>query len=1272
MKKCIFLLMFFLYTGITYSQSLSVFDIDTTNFPIMKAKFFALDKDGKQIRPNASDFSITENGLPRTVLNVTCPSPKPQVPLSSVLVFDVSGSMSGSPLDMEKDVANSWINMLPLGNSDCAITSFSDNNYINQDFTTNKNKLVNAINGLTIISGTDYNAAMIDPAAGGILMAKIGKHKRIIIFLTDGQPNFEPRTQEIIDEAINNGITIYCLSINMPAHHTMIDFSNQTGGLYFENIKSKEQAEDALRKIFVLAQNSDLCEIEWQSGISCQAGLVNVEAKLNSLNLNANLSYQSPNSSIAKLEFSPSYLTFKNAEPGKKIDAKLKIKAINSDFKVINITSSNPAFTISNTNFELLKNQSLDLTISFVPIDSGYAFSKFALETSICPSIFYVSGGFIGYKPKIPTLKLIKPNGGEEFVVGSDTLITWEGIPSTDSVNLDYSIDNGIIWKLIKNNVTGLNYKWKNIPKPESKLCKVRVKQLSVPDTSENPNFLRYTLSAHTSPVYDVNWSPDGNRVVTASLDGTAIIWDALNGQILHRLIGHSDLVSHASWSPDGSRVATTSNDRSVIIWDAATGSKIHTLVDHTDIVCKASWSPDGGSIATVSEDNTAIIWDATTGANLYTLKGHTSWVVDVNWSPDGSKISTASFDETAIIWNASTGKKLNTLNANCGYVTNAVWSPDGSRIATLSYDSTTIIWDALTGIKVQILKSPVYTLSWSPDGSRIATGCEDGNTTIFDAINGNKIHLLIGHTDMVMYVSWSPDGSQVATASYDKTAKIWDASSGNLLHTLISHTDGVRIANWNPDGNRIVTSSHDNTAKIWSFENSNIALQEDISDSVFSIVAPQASANNIDMKECLLGMVKDSVITDIIENIGTYPVRIDSIYFTGDSSNFRLLSHILPISIKPKGKISLEFGFGPSRVGLHSADMIIITQSDTLFKKIIGTGYQPQLAVNTKIIDFGQIEIGNERTFTDTALVKNISISPITINKVTQMGPDKKQFEILSNLSSFTLQPNEERKLTLKFKPIFGGRTTGQIAFEYNGVGSPAIVGLFGTGIGGNLRISNDSAYPGETRNLKLIMEKVKPEGMSAIAPNFEATIRYQNTIIAPLNNPNWTISNDSTYLTIKGKFGTSNEIAQIPVVIGLGSVEETAIDIVNFVLKDDAGNIVDYDFESESGTFNILGICPEGGNRLINPDGEEVVLKIAPNPSDGKLSVEMNLIEKGSTSLTIYDNIGNSVFEKNFESFRGKLELNIETSKFSTGLYFVSLKTPTIRKMEELIILK
>ena len=80
--KNLFYLFLFCLCNTAYSQSLSVFDVDTTNFPNMKAKFIAFDKDGKQIRPNIGDFSITENGQPRTVLRMLLALiPKPLIPI---------------------------------------------------------------------------------------------------------------------------------------------------------------------------------------------------------------------------------------------------------------------------------------------------------------------------------------------------------------------------------------------------------------------------------------------------------------------------------------------------------------------------------------------------------------------------------------------------------------------------------------------------------------------------------------------------------------------------------------------------------------------------------------------------------------------------------------------------------------------------------------------------------------------------------------------------------------------------------------------------------------------------------------------------------------------------------------------------------------------------------------------------------------------------------------------------------------------------------------
>ena len=75
--------------------------------------------------------------------------------------------------------------------------------------------------------------------------------------------------------------------------------------------------------------------------------------------------------------------------------------------------------------------------------------------------------------------------------------------------------------------------------------------------------------------MYSAAFSPDGKRIVTASDDKTARVWDAASGKpIGEPLKGHEDLVWSAAFSPDGKRIVTASQDETARIWDAATASR--------------------------------------------------------------------------------------------------------------------------------------------------------------------------------------------------------------------------------------------------------------------------------------------------------------------------------------------------------------------------------------------------------------------------------------------------------------------------------------------------------------------------------------------------------------------------------------------------------------------------------------------------------------------------------------------------------------------------
>ncbi len=362
---------------------------------------------------------------------------------------------------------------MPLGKSECAVTSFDDNNYINQDFTTDRTKLLNSINNLQANGGTDYDYGLYKPLAGSLVISKTGKHKKVVVFFTDGQPNQPPQINQIITEANSQGCAIYSVVVGMSCPQSLKDIANQTGGQWFENINTEEDAKNVYQQILQTAQGGDPCTIEWQSGISCFAGNTNVELRITSLNVSANTSYQSPNTSVAKLEFNPTSAKFLKATKDTCIT--VTVTARNSSFAVSNITLSNASYRINPpTNFTLNAGESRNLTICYTLADSGYTYCKFTIECDPCPTRYYANGGFPGKPSTIKTLKLIKPNGGEVFVAGSDTLITWEGVSPDEKVKIEYSINNGTNWQAITDTATGLSYNWR-VPKTPSIQCLARV-----------------------------------------------------------------------------------------------------------------------------------------------------------------------------------------------------------------------------------------------------------------------------------------------------------------------------------------------------------------------------------------------------------------------------------------------------------------------------------------------------------------------------------------------------------------------------------------------------------------------------------------------------------------------------------------------------------------------------------------------------------------------------------------------------------------------------
>jgi WD40 repeat protein len=282
-------------------------------------------------------------------------------------------------------------------------------------------------------------------------------------------------------------------------------------------------------------------------------------------------------------------------------------------------------------------------------------------------------------------------------------------------------------------------------------------------------------------------------------------------------LRGHDGALGSAAFSPDGTRVVTASSDQTARIWDTATGKET-VLRGHTGRVWSAAFSPDGSRIVTASSDQTARIWDAATATELAVLR-HGNVVTSAAFSPDGSRIVTA-YADNAPIWDATTAKQIAALYGSGRTVFSAAFSPDGLRIVTAEFDGAARIFDVATSKLIAVLRGHdhnVASAAFSPDGSRIVTASQDKTARIWETASAKELAVLRGHDDGVSAAAFSPDGSRIVTASYDKTARIWDAASAKELAVLRGHENSVKSAAFSPDGSLIVTASDDTTARIWT-----------------------------------------------------------------------------------------------------------------------------------------------------------------------------------------------------------------------------------------------------------------------------------------------------------------------------------------------------------------------------------------------------------------------------------------------------------------------
>jgi len=1238
--SCLFSMIMFLSLSFDtgYSQSLRIFSTEVS-YPDVETGVFVFDEDTPfpNYNQNRAEFQATDNGTNLNIIDFSVPEQNPYSTISLVLTYDLSINNYQSPVSnftKAIDLGSELLNLIPEESAEIALTSFDTYSYIHTNFINDKNLLLQYLNSLSAINGSDPDIGLMNIFSGSASMSSKGQDKRIVLLITDGASKCS--ADSLIQILNTSNISLYCVFMDDAVSEDLLRVSQETGGMVFTNAFQENDIGSLAKTIISVIYNFKPIQVSFKSILNCDETHDIVIENID-INVNDSFAFSPKDEEKPFLENDPPFFGFSSVLPGSYKNENITITARNGDVDIQSISINNEFFEIDSGNISsptiLPKDESISLRLKYSPLDSAIVFTKIEIESDACNgNTVLITGGFPNTPPRSRTLELVYPNGGETLIIGDTAMIQWQGLLPADVIQLEYSTNGGTTWDTLALDMTKLEYPWE-VPDILSDECLIRVIQLW-------PNNIGQTLDfRHNNAVTSANFNSDGSRIITSSSDTTARIWNSNTGVEIFRLKKHLLPVLWSNFSPNDKLAITASEDNTAMIWDATTGEYLRTLKGHIGDIRAANFSYDGRYVVTSGADGYVFVWDPMSGDLIDTVFSSTIPVWHSEFSHDNQYIIFSDVYGDVRIYDLVNDdtRTLKTVQGVCPYAT---ISPDGTKIAATSWFGKCWVWDFATG-------DTLYTLEHPNDGG-----------------TGIKI---------IHSANFSSDNEILLTTGQDFNAVMWNADNGEYIATLKEHIASVVQGSFNFDDVRVLTASRDSTAKVWNLDKRD--LQMDSSDTFFSISRAELQSYDIDFGKVPIDDVVDTLIYEYIINVSNFDFDVYNVYIQGENaSDFYMLDGFAPYRIIENNRKAIEIRFNPTALGERRAELVIEFPASRLVQQLTANVYDPGLELVTRSVDFGEVERGAYKDTLLPIVLRNRSTQDIRLLSIDNLSVDFDNFDILSGNLPITLRSGQTHEMEIRFTPDGIAEFVGMIDFVHDDPGNyPIRMYLYGKGIEpridtATISIESFSGYPGDIIDVPIVLKNVGEQGIKNSITGFSFDLYFNSSLLEPLN-VNYPIDIENNlrmlHFDLPLSFTEDSILTYIQFKVGLGNDTMTTLDLDNLYPMG-SGKIV---LTSEDGEFTLLGVCEQGDNRLFESAGRISLQQNKPNPFSDKTTIEFEIIEYGRTSLIITDLLGNTIRTITDDYLSpGVYSFELNSNDMNTGSYFYILKTPTqhlVRRM-------
>jgi WD40 repeat protein len=292
----------------------------------------------------------------------------------------------------------------------------------------------------------------------------------------------------------------------------------------------------------------------------------------------------------------------------------------------------------------------------------------------------------------------------------------------------------------------------------------------------------------HAGGIFQLAVSPDGKLVASASIDGSAKVWDFATGRELASFADPERAPMRAvGFSPKGDRVLIGGYSRKAWILDARTGEHVQVIDEREGSIVSVDWDRGGERVLTAAQISGDGTRDSVRVIDLKTGQ------VFPEFRPVNGQISTARFldkdrvvttgnDGAVIVFDVGSGRELSRQKGP-GRINDMAVFPGGRRVLTGNNDTRiAVLWDLERGTKQELephLEFEQFAVAVSPDGDRAYVGHRE-EAQLWGGLGGDAPRVVATRAQAPVWhgVAFTPKGDRIVSGHWDGSIQMRDAAT--------------------------------------------------------------------------------------------------------------------------------------------------------------------------------------------------------------------------------------------------------------------------------------------------------------------------------------------------------------------------------------------------------------------------------------------------------------------------------------------------------------